>query len=244
MVQKLNGIVFPSTLKKIGSETFTYCESLTGITLPKTLESIGTGLFSRCQSLSSVTIEKGGLASLPKECFKGCTALKKISIPGSVKEIGDEAFSRCSALSSVTLAEGVTKLGVRVFNECPIKKITIPKSVTEIGDHAVGFDYNSQFFQYTKHEDLVIRGYMGSAAEKYAELHGFAFEPMDPYELGDVNKDRSVNMKDIAMFQRGINGWTDIVLDPKVCDMNGSGSVNMKTSLLCRERSTAGKADE
>ena len=58
-----------------------------------------------------------------------------------------------------------------MFYKCPsLKSVTIPKSVSKIEGAAFGYkDYN------TKYDDFTIKGYKGSAAEKYATDNGFKF---------------------------------------------------------------------
>ena len=51
-----------------------------------------------------------------------------------------------------------------------LKSITIPESVTSIGERA---------FDECKRENLTIKGYAGSYAEKYAKENGISFEAIE-----------------------------------------------------------------
>ena len=44
---------------------------------------------------------------------------------------------------------------------------------------------------------------------------------------GDANGDGKVNMKDLVLLQRHLNGWA-VDIDLTVCDLTGDGKVNMK----------------
>jgi hypothetical protein len=55
-----------------------------------------------------------------------------------VTGIGDYAFAGCNSLTSVTIPDGVTSIGFRAFNGCPLNDVTIPNSVTSIGYDAFG----------------------------------------------------------------------------------------------------------
>lgn len=90
-----------------------------------------------------------------------------IKIPDTVRKIGADAF--CGHLGYG-------------FHD-----ITVPKSVTFIGNRALG--YSKTYlpplgcimirFEYEKFDDMIIRGYTGTAAETYAKNNGFTFIALD-----------------------------------------------------------------
>ena len=51
-----------------------------------------------------------------------------------------------------------------------LKKIRIPKSVKKIGKEALGYESRGTIIN-----DFKIKGYKGTAAEKYAKKNGFKF---------------------------------------------------------------------
>ena len=115
-------VVFPSTLKEIGSDAFcnTFiteillpdgmkcieysafyrCKSLVYANIPGTVNEIGTGVFQQCSILTNVDIEDG-VAEIPSGMFNNCINIKSIVIPRSVKVIGGMAFANCSGLKNV-----------------------------------------------------------------------------------------------------------------------------------------------
>ncbi|MFQ8923068.1 MAG: leucine-rich repeat domain-containing protein, partial [Clostridium paraputrificum] len=73
---------------------------------------------------------------IDKNVFKDNKSITSIKIPDSVTSIGDYAFSGTSSLKNVTLGNGVTTIGMYVFENSGITSIEIPDSVTSIGDRA------------------------------------------------------------------------------------------------------------
>ena len=134
-----------SQITMIGAFTFNGCTSLKQITIPETVTSI-------------------------EYCAFGQTGLTSVDIPASVEKIAGQAFYLCNSLNSITLHEGLTSVDSMAFAGCPAKEIFLPRSLTSIGNNAFGYVGWSG-----KVEGFTIRGYAGTAAQAYAEEHGFTF---------------------------------------------------------------------
>lgn len=52
------GIILPPTIKEIGDNAFSWCNSLTNLTISDGVENIGEAAFFRCNSLNEVTIPR------------------------------------------------------------------------------------------------------------------------------------------------------------------------------------------
>ena len=105
------------------------------------------------------------VTQIGKEAFHNLISLESITIPDSVTWIGEGAFSECMSLRKIMLSSNIDELPKEIFYGCvSLKEITIPKSVKTIADDA---------FLLT--DELTIKGYKGTAAEKYAEENGFKF---------------------------------------------------------------------
>ncbi|MEE3428047.1 MAG: leucine-rich repeat domain-containing protein [Ruminococcus sp.] len=105
------------------------------------------------------------VTQIGKEAFHNLISLNSVTIPNTVTWIGEGAFSECISLKKVELSSKLEELPKESFYHCKsLKEITIPMSVKAIADDA---------FLFTN--KLTIKGYKGTAAEKYATDNGFKF---------------------------------------------------------------------
>ena len=162
----LASVTIPVSVTTIGGFAFNYCTSLTSVTIPDSVTFIDYGTFCYCKNLASVTIPNS-VTIIGRQAFYGCTDLTSVTIPDSVTQICTSAFRDCSSLTSVTIGNGVELIEERAFWGTGIKRILIPKNVTNILDSAV--------FE----SDVIIQGYKGSCAERYATAAALVFEAVD-----------------------------------------------------------------
>ena len=111
-MSKIDTIVLPASVSRLGQAAFMNCSSLKSINLPKTQK------------------------TLPANFLEGCTSLEKIELPATLTTIETDAFYGCSKLSNVNLPEGLTTINLRAFYNCALTEITIPSTVTSIGNAA------------------------------------------------------------------------------------------------------------
>jgi hypothetical protein len=104
--------------------------------------------------------------------------INTVVIPEGVTRIGDNAFYGCADLQDVYFPDSLTEIGDRAFYHCrSLREVSIPASVTKIGRFAFGF-YKEKWEAWDIGQEsmFTICGERGSAAERYASEHGFAFE--------------------------------------------------------------------
>ena len=189
----LTQITLPDSICKIGNYAFSQCTKLSNITIPKGVTEIAPGTFMNCSSLTQVTIPDS-VHTIRESAFERCTGLQEIKIPGTVKEIMYSAFQYCDNLKAVEIESGVVEIGNNAFDGCSdLETIILPKSVTKLAKNT--FDDNP---------DLVIKGYTGSYAEKYAKENFIAFVPIDPVEqtLFTVTFDKNASKASLAANKR------------------------------------------
>ncbi len=106
-----------------------------------------------------------------------CSQLEKMVFKSKNKlTISEVAFDDLKKLNKVLFKtkEEIT-IGNRAFLGCTsLKCITIPKKVVSIGKKAFGYKSYSK-----KIKCFTIKGYKGTAAEKYAKKNGFKFIALD-----------------------------------------------------------------
>lgn len=115
--RRLENVILPSTLTKIGLRAFEMCRALTHIELPSGLMDIGDEAFSNTM-LSEITLPEN-LTIIGDGAFKHCSELTSIVIPEKVSGIGVAAFSDCAKLTSVKLPAKLDFKGARMFEDCP-----------------------------------------------------------------------------------------------------------------------------
>lgn len=176
----LTKAILPDELTEIKTGTF-YGTALKSIVLPEKLEMIGANAFSgtRLQSLTT----PDAVQEIKDSAFTNCKALEKITLSDSVAMIGAYAFQGCTLLEDVTLSAALESVGVYAFAGCTsLKTITIPKSVKTIGDHAFAANTSENTTasnENTNLSNLVIQGYIGTAAETYANEKKLQFYALD-----------------------------------------------------------------
>lgn len=127
---KLSKIVMPEAFTKVGNSAFSGCD-MTELVFPATLREVGTEAFRQCKSLERVVFN-GPLDKIWYDAFVWCSKLKEVVFKGAVKSLN--GFAGCSSLESVVLTEGLQVIESGVFRNCTaLKEMTIPQSVREIG---------------------------------------------------------------------------------------------------------------
>ncbi len=104
----LEKIVFPDTLKKIGSYAFfDSIREIKKLELPDSIEKIGN-----CAFALNLSSDKG---------------VEKIHLPKKLRSIGDLAFAS-QAMTSITIPENVESMGGNIFEDCLLLEKVIIKS--------------------------------------------------------------------------------------------------------------------
>ena len=179
-------------------------------------------LVSGCQN--SVIPSDGNITTIKVGAFCGCTGLKSIVIPGTIKVIENSAFYECSGLKSVVMKDGVENIWYDAFRDClnlskavipdsvksigecafvntSLKTVTLPQNLEEIKRYAIGYNCEWSFSTVT---GFVVKGYPGTAAEKYAKDNGLKFVSLDEhthtFNKGVVTKKATCNSRGIKTF--------------------------------------------
>ena len=187
----LEKIEIPDGVKEIGESAFGGCTNIKKFNIPEEVSAIGNGAFYDCISLEEINIPEG-VTTISTYAFKGDSSLRNIALPKSLTSIEEDAFSE-SGIEKIDIPEGVSVIGGSAFANCKdLTDVIIRNRECEIGD-ILGYLVN----------DIVIHGYKGSTAEKFAEDNGNKFIPLDGDEstvIGDANLDGDVSLADALLI--------------------------------------------
>lgn len=201
-------IYLPDSINLIASYAF----EKTGIerfTMENGVLEIGERAFADSSDLRSVVLADS-ITKMGLEAFAGCSSLQSVTLPANLTKIPDSAFEDCSELDGVTIGNAVTSIGDSAFAGCDsLEEITIPPNVTRIG--------------YDAFEDFItIRGYAGSAAEKYAKEYDIDFVNLGNSYSAAVR----LSVSSLSVAVGATNSFT--VTNPT----NGSYSVSSNSSAV------------
>ncbi|MBP3738369.1 MAG: leucine-rich repeat protein [Muribaculaceae bacterium] len=126
----ITSVKFPSTLKSIGYNSFSYAPNLTSITVNDALEIVGERAFG---SLPITSIDLKNVKELGAFAFQSCPSLSSVKLD-HVERLGATAFFGCKALTGINLPESLRVMeGTTFFNCSALADLTIPANVEEIG---------------------------------------------------------------------------------------------------------------
>lgn len=128
---RLEKVVFPQHLQKIGKEAFYNCR-LREADLPDTVTEIGEKAFS-CSGLHTIRFP-ASLRILGEEAFYG-TDLRYADLSYTdLEEIPEHAFDVCRKLQTVLFPEKLKKIQAGAFGRCSeLRYVEFPKSLEYLG---------------------------------------------------------------------------------------------------------------
>lgn len=115
-VKSLKSVQLPSTLEKIGEQTFTHT-GIEKIVIPESVKEI------------------------PDYAFTGCDNLVSVVLPDTLEIIGYGAFSGCDSLTDINIPAGIKEIRNNAFAGSPLTNITIPDSL-----QSIKFVFDSKYY--------------------------------------------------------------------------------------------------
>lgn len=188
-----------------------------------TVTAIGDNALEGCENMTSVHIPST-VTSIGQHAFDNCCSLTTIVIPESVTSIGSAAFQGCTGLTDVTLGSGVTFIGNRAFFYCnAIESIISTSSIPPVME-------NSNCFTFTcyNHAELRVPNDALEAYQSADYWHLFSvIQGLTEINVGDMNGDGNVNIKDLTMLLDYLLGDNNSILIQN-SDIDGNGIINIK----------------
>lgn len=119
-------------IEEIETETFNNCKKLEIVVLPNSVTKIGYAVFANCKKLKHV-VWPANFKKIPDSTFLKCSSMEEFIIPQKVTDIGSCAFQNCDNLKEIIIPSNVQSISGRAFEGCSsLKEIFIPISVSEI----------------------------------------------------------------------------------------------------------------
>lgn len=159
--KKLATPLFPTTITKIGYESFNGCDSFKGIYISSNIETISDGAFANCDSITS------------------------LEITGVVKNLDRSSFGYCKQLSSITLGEGLESIGDRTFAEASIDSIILPNSVKTIDEEAFYACYNLKKVSLGTDIEQIAAGAFNSGYYGSIDLNSITIRALIPPSIDE-----------------------------------------------------------
>ncbi|MEI3188239.1 MAG: leucine-rich repeat protein [Lachnospiraceae bacterium] len=120
----------------ISPEVFRECNRLQLIVLPEKLEKVGPRAFYKCKELDGIQFP-ATLKEIEEEAFYQ-NGLTELHLPNGLVKISDSAFFKCTQLEYVRIPESVKIIGKWVFHGCNrLKVLEIPGDPEVVGDWIV-----------------------------------------------------------------------------------------------------------
>lgn len=229
-----------SQVKKIAPCAFVNNSSLKSVTVPSGVYLIGKQAFFGCENLTYASLSEGNVF-IDEEAFANCPSLKSCRIPRSTEHIGKGAFAGCSSIDSVIIGGNIKKIDYGAFAGCA-------------GLESVYFRDNSSNVYCTVESNAfygcaslngvrlsretaniapdafnncsaVVYASDASYAREYCALNKVEYSK----ELGDVNGDGDINIKDAADIQLYLAQLTGFTQEQvKNADADYNGTVNIQ----------------
>ena len=144
-----------SNVKEFVGSTFLGMKRLESIVIPDSVEKMGSGVFRGCENLKSVVVG-AGIKVIPSSAFQGCTALEEVKFaPGSQLEkiAYPHPFTNCKSLTSIELPDSCTTVEGFGFHECDNLRTIVGNGLTSF---SWNLGKNDGFFKATvKHGEVL-----------------------------------------------------------------------------------------
>ena len=135
--QRLERVVFPNTLKRIGLGAFKGT-GIKKVEVPFSVVEIQAACFRDCIQLEEATLPDG-ITYLSEALFRGCERLKRFVAPKTVLKMEEAVFRNCASLVEVVLPDSLQSMTEGGFYGCrSLKRLIIPCAV--VGAEIQSFD--------------------------------------------------------------------------------------------------------
>ena len=238
-----------------------YSDHLKTLVIEEGVTNIGCCAFAFCSGFEGTLVIPNSVTIIEDSAFVLCSGFTgNLVIPNNVTEIGWYAFYKCDGFNGkLIIGKGITNIGVRAFYGC--SKLTgnlfIHNDEISIGGLAFcNCGINNYYFggdapemvrvpgesiiydHFDKTDDTIYYPSGNSTWEvvdgKWKGYNAVAWEV--PFEIGDINQDRKVDVKDVY-FARLVAAKLVVPTEEEFSlgDVDGNGRINVIDANLIRK---------
>lgn len=236
----LTEVKLPSTLNTIDESAFAQT-AIESITLPESTTYIKDQAFFQCESLKSITIP-AKVKAIGNYAFAGGFSLEEVILEQGVEKIGIAAFDACP-IKSITIPSSVTEIenysigftddvfaGYTKFDDMVITCYKDSATFTYAKDFEFEVNILEEPTEPTTPEDTTAptettESTTADSSDNTAPSYPIPYE----YEMGDVNMDKKVNVRDATEIQKHIADL--ITLSPEaslLAEFDGDTRITVK----------------
>lgn len=125
--------------------------------------------------ITKLVVEEG-VTQIGDYAFNYMPKLTEVSLPSTLKRIGVQGMSAMEVLQQLELPESVEIIGDSAFQgNSPTLTLTVLNRSCQFGYHPFGFHWDNDKGAEALDEQAILRGYIGSTAETYAQETGVQF---------------------------------------------------------------------
>lgn len=124
---KLQSIILPEGIIRIGSSAFDECRNLKTAFIPESITVIETDAFFGDENLQRIDLPNG-LKTIESYAFCGCRSFEEMVIPETTETIGSFAFIGCSNITSLNIPASVKSIGIGITGTGSDKLISLTVS--------------------------------------------------------------------------------------------------------------------
>lgn len=242
----IDKIVIPASTTEIYTNAFRDCSSATQISIAGSITSVSDYTFFGCSSVSNVVLPES-VKTIGVYAFYGCTDLEKIYIPNTTTFVAPSAFSNCP---NVTIYGGYNSYAQSYAKENNIPYVAIDEEYCKLGElidtanvmlnssiKYTSLSYEVATKQNIKAQELYNLPFSENTDYKttrYALATALSnLKDVTKINLGDVDDNGKVNLKDIYLLQSYTADSAELSFDQQqLSDVNNDGKINVLDSQL------------
>ncbi|MBR7133255.1 MAG: leucine-rich repeat protein [Clostridia bacterium] len=179
-------------------------ELLTDLTIPEKISKIKNYTFYNCSSLKDVTFGEN-VSEIGEYSFYQCTGINEVKLPDETNSIGVYAFYGCTNLSRLDTGNALALIDPYAFYNSGLIDVFIGGNVVYIDINAFDLCDYIECVYYAADSDMWESIVIESGNDALLNATK-KFNSSGLSEVGDLNGDGEINIKDLIRFKKVLAG--------------------------------------